>query len=152
MLFNDLCSQKSELEPSKSASGGVNQKYAEEKQEHGHSDLPPTPKETKEGWWHVDFDGAVSKEGAGEGIWIRPLEGEPKLFSYKLYFDCTNNVVEYEELVLGLKVLNNLNAKKIYIYGDSELIINQVKGSYQAKHPKLSSYRNMVLDLLESFK
>jgi hypothetical protein len=53
---------------------------------------------------------------------------------------------------LGLKVLKGLKAKKIYIYGDSELIINQVKGSYQAKHPRLRSYRNLVLDLLENFK
>lgn len=45
----------------------------------------------------MDLDGAVSKEGAKAGIWIRPPKGEPKLFSYKLYFDCTNNVAEYEE-------------------------------------------------------
>ena len=100
----------------------------------------------------MDFDGVVRKEGAGAGIWIRPPQGEPKLFSYKLYFDCTNNIAEYEALVLGLKVLKDLKAKKIYIYGDLELIINQFKGSYQAKHPRLRSYRNLVLDLLESFK
>ena len=100
----------------------------------------------------MDLDGEVNKEGAGVGIWIRPSEGEPKLFSYKIYFDCTNNVVEYEVLVLGLKVLKNLKAKKIYIYGYSELIISQFKGSYQAKHPRLRSYRNLVLDLLECFK
>jgi cupin superfamily acireductone dioxygenase involved in methionine salvage len=32
------------------------------------------------------------------------------------------------------------------------LIISKVKGSYQAKHPRLRSYRNLVLDLLENFK
>ena len=109
-------------------------------------------KEAQEGWWNMYFDGEVSKEGAGAGIWIRPPKGEPKLFSYKLYFDCTSNVVEYEALVLGLKFLKNMNAKKIYIFGDSELVINQVKRSYQAKHPRLRSYRNLVLDLLEYFK
>ena len=61
-------------------------------------------------------------------------------------------MAKYEALVLGLKVLKDLKAKKIYIYGDFELIINQVKGSYQAKHPRLRSYKNLVLDLLESFK
>jgi ribonuclease HI len=100
----------------------------------------------------MDFDRAVSKEGAGAGSWIRPPEGDPKLVSCKLYFDCTNNVVEYDALVLGLKVFKNLKSKKIYIYGDSELVINKVKGSYQAKHPRLRSYRNLVLDLLEFFK
>ena len=47
----------------------------------------------------MDFYGAMRKEGAGEGIWIRPPEGETKLLSYKLYFDCTKNVAEYEALV-----------------------------------------------------
>ena len=83
---------------------------------------------------------------------MRPPEGDPKLLSYKLYFDCTNNMVEYESLVLGLKELKGLKAKKVYIYGDFELIVNQVKGIYQTKHPRLKSYRNLVLGLLESFK
>ena len=100
----------------------------------------------------MDFDGAVSKEGSGEGVWIRPPVGEPKLLSYKLYFDFTNNVVEYEALVLGLRALKVLQAKKINIYGDSKLLIKKFERSYQAKHPRLRSYRNLVLDLLEDFK
>ena len=63
-----------------------------------------------------------------------------------------NNMAEYEALVLGIKVLKELKAKKVYIYGDFELIINQVKGRYQAKSPRLRSYRNLMLDFLESFK
>ena len=61
-------------------------------------------------------------------------------------------MAEYESLVMGLKVLKDLKANKIYIYGDSELIINKVKGIYYAKNPRLRSYRNIVLDLLESLK
>ena len=56
------------------------------------------------------FDGAVSKEGAGAGVLIKPPMGEPKLFSYKLHFKCTNNMVEYEALILGLKALKDLQA------------------------------------------
>ena len=100
----------------------------------------------------MDFDGAMSKEGVGAGIWIRPPKGEPNLFSYNLYFDCTNNIAKYEPLILGLKILKGLKAKKIYIYGDSELVVNQVKGSYQAKYPRLRSYVNLVLDFVEIFK
>ena len=49
-------------------------------------------------------------------------------------------------------MLKVLKAKKVYVYGDSKLIINQVKGIYQAKHPRMRSYRNLVLDLLMGFK
>jgi ribonuclease HI len=37
------------------------------------------------------------------------------------------------------------------VHGDSELIINQVKGIYQSKHPRLRAYMNLVLELLEEF-
>ena len=81
--------------------------------------------ELDEGWWHMDFDGAASKEGAGAGVWIGPPVGEPKLLSYKLHFKCTNNMVEYEALILELKALKDLQAQRINIQGDLELIIKQ---------------------------
>jgi ribonuclease HI len=101
--------------------------------------------------WNMSFDGTVSKEGAGVGVWISPPEVGTKLCSYKLAFECTNNMAEYEALILGLKVLKELGAKRIAVCGDSELIINQVKGIYQSKHPRLRAYINLALDLLEEF-
>ena len=53
---------------------------------------------------------------------------------------------------MGLRALKDLQDNKIDIYGDSKLVIKQVQGSYQAKHPRSRSYRNLVLDLLEIFK
>ena len=44
--------------------------------------------------------------------------------------------MEYEALIAGLKILRKLKAKKIAVYGDSELAIKQVKGEFQAKHPQ----------------
>lgn len=37
------------------------------------------------------------------------------------------------------------------MYGNLELVINQVKGEYQAKHPRLRTYCNAVLDILKTF-
>lgn len=45
-----------------------------------------------------------------------------------------------------------LKVKNVFIYGDSGLIINQFKGVYRAKHPRMRFYRNLVLDLLKSFE
>ena len=105
--------------------------------------------EEKSKWFTMHFDGACSKEGAGAGITISaPHFIEKKIFSCKFCFSCTNNVAEYEALVLGLKMSKVLKDKKVYRYGDSELIINQVKGIYQPKDPRMGSYRNLVLDLL----
>jgi ribonuclease HI len=101
--------------------------------------------------WNMSFDKAVNKEGVGASMWICPPKVGTKLFSYKLAFDCTNNMAEYEALILGLRVLKELGTKRIVVHGDSKLIINQVKGIYQSKHPRLRAYKNLVLDLLEEF-
>ena len=90
------------------------------------SDGVSSAKGSDEGWWHMSFDGAASKKEPGAGIWIRPPMGEPRFLSYKLNFKCTNNMTEYEALILGRKALKGLQAQRINIQGDSELIIKQV--------------------------
>jgi ribonuclease HI len=103
-------------------------------------------------FWSMDFDGAVSKEGAGAGVWLHNHQKRySENHSYKLNFHCTNNVAEYEALMLGLKLLKKVGAKQIMVRGDSELIIKQIKGEYAAKHPRLRAYRNVVLDALKCF-
>lgn len=92
----------------------------------------------------MDFDKALGKEEAGIGSWIHgpinQLSNLPHnvwLCSYKLAFDCSNNEAEYEALIASLKILKKLGAKNIFVYGDSELLINQFKGKYQGKHPRM---------------
>jgi len=106
----------------------------------------------------MDFDGIVGNDGAGIGIWVHiPFFAPNKVpsnvwvCSYKLAFDCSNNEDEYEALIAGLKILRKLNAKRIVLYGDSELVIKKVKGKYQAKHPRMQAYRNAILDILKLF-
>ena len=61
----------------------------------------------------------MSRAGAGASAWISSLTHDVKLLSFKLYFECTNNVVEYEPLILRLSSLKTMKAKKIEVYGDS---------------------------------
>lgn len=59
--------------------------------------------EHKAQWFTMHFDGACNKEGVGAGITISaPYFIEHTNFFYKFYFNCTNNVAEYEALLLGL--------------------------------------------------
>jgi ribonuclease HI len=53
-------------------------------------------------------------------------------------------VVEYEALFLGLRVAREMGIQKVAVFGDAELVVQQVKNAYQAKHPRLRSYRNEV--------
>ena len=49
------------------------------------------------GIWYMDFDGSTCREGARAWVWMRPPGIHALRYSYKLYFDCTNNEAEYEE-------------------------------------------------------
>jgi ribonuclease HI len=71
--------------------------------------------------------------------------------SYKLEFETTNNVAEYEALVLGLRAAKDMKIEELAVFGDAELIVHQVKNMYQAKHPRLRTYKNEVWDLVDNF-
>ena len=97
------------------------------------------------------FDGSVAKVGPGTSVYIISPNRDFKYFSYKLTFECTNNVTKYEALLLGLHALKDLGAKWVQVFGDSELVKNQVNDSYQTKHPIMRSYKNEVWDMFGNF-
>lgn len=99
--------------------------------------------------WKINFDGSCNKTSAGVGVWIKNMN---QSFSYKLDFPCTKNIAEYEALLLGLQLLKQLEAQRISILGDSELIIKQIRGEYSTRNPRLREYQNVALDLLKTFE
>ena len=54
------------------------------------------------------FDGSSSKEGAGAGIVLISYGGDLVSLMYKLSFFTTNNIAEYEALILGLRAAKDL--------------------------------------------
>ena len=100
----------------------------------------------------MNFHGSCTKRTVGVGVWIRNTESDyAESHAYNLYFKCTNNITEYEALILGLTLLKKLGAHRIAVRGDSKMIIKQVNGEYTTKHPRLRAYRNDTMDLLKTF-
>jgi hypothetical protein len=82
------------------------------------------------GVWKMYFDGASSCEGEGVGVlFVAPRDEFIIPFSYRLQWDIdyTNNVCEYEALVLGLEAARKLKIENLIVYGDAELIVKQIK-------------------------
>jgi hypothetical protein len=73
--------------------------------------------------WKMFFDGASSSEGASAGVVFMSPCQEVMSLSYKLEFEATNNVAEYEALVLGMRAAKEMGIEEIAIFGDAELII-----------------------------
>lgn len=64
---------------------------------------------------------------------------------------CTNNVAEYFGLIAGLKHFKNspYTADHLNIEGDSELTINQMKGTYRINSRRLRPLFRQVTNLLK---
>jgi hypothetical protein len=73
--------------------------------------------------WKMFFDGASSSIGAGAGVVFKSPSQETISLSYKLEFEVTNNVAEYEALVLGLRATKEMGIREMAVFGDAELIV-----------------------------
>ncbi|CAL9005529.1 unnamed protein product, partial [Prunus brigantina] len=101
--------------------------------------------------WQLRVDGASNQKGAGAGVVIITPDGTLLEQAIMLSFPASNNEVEYEALLAGLRLAKELAIKKLAIYSDSQLITNQALGEYMAKHPRMILYLDKVQELLKAF-
>jgi ribonuclease HI len=118
--------------------------------------LAPIEEETNEDRvdeiWYMHFDGAFSRAGKGVGIVIQSPSGQEFKFAYRLEFDATNNVAEYEALLLGLEIYKHMGVKCLNIKGDLDLVIQQLQSKFACKSERLKSYKNAIWDSIEDLE
>ena len=68
-----------------------------------------------------------------------------------MYMD-SNNVAEYEALPHGLRIAVSMGIQRLEVHGDSNLAISQINGDFDAKDPKMATYRNAVLKMSARFE
>ena len=98
------------------------------------------PKET----WTVQTDGSATKKVGRVGVALISPEREILKYAVSLQFSATNNEAEYEALLIGLSLAKALGAKNLIVQADSQLIIGQVKGDYEAKEERMQKYLKIV--------
>jgi ribonuclease HI len=67
--------------------------------------------------------------------------GDRLLYVIRLHFRVTNNVMECEALVNGLRITVKLRVQWLYIRGDSDLVVNQVMGESNCRDSCMAVYR-----------
>lgn len=102
-------------------------------------------------FWKLFYDGSKSNEGAGAGCVLVSPEGDKTMLTCRLEFECTNNTVEYEALVQGLYKAIRLGVKYLQVFGDSEIIIRQVRNTIHYLSGHLKHYQSLVQDLTKHF-
>ena len=91
------------------------------------------------------------KQGSGVGIRLTSPTGEVLEQSFRLNFEATNNIAEYEALFAGLNLARGLKIEKIRAFCDSQLVANQFNGEYTARDERMEAYLTHVQNLAKNF-
>jgi ribonuclease HI len=87
----------------------------------------------------------------GAGAVLVGENGEVVSTAKRFLGHCTNNIAEYQALILGLEEALRRGYRAISIYLDSELIVRQIQGVYRVKNPTLKPLMADVRALLDRF-
>lgn len=100
------------------------------------------------------FDGGSRSNGltSGAGCYIEYEHGKIIYEGYKFLGNTTNNVAEYNGLILGLKNLNKYHDSKIIVKGDSKLVIEQINENWKVRAIHLIPLWKEAKNLAKNFK
>ena len=94
--------------------------------------------------WDVYVDGASNQKGSGVGLVLMSPEKVVIEKSLRLNFSATDNEAEYEALLEGMVIVQRMGGKSIKLFSDSRLVVDQVRGEFEAKDERIQGYLSQV--------
>ncbi|KAK1615603.1 hypothetical protein QYE76_021120 [Lolium multiflorum] len=101
--------------------------------------------------WVMHFDGSKQHQGSGAGVTLKSPTGEELQYVLQIHFEATNNMAEYEALLHGLRIAKEIGIKHIICCGDSDLVAQQVAGTWNARNSVMAAYRDEVDEIAKCF-
>ncbi|KAL0455193.1 UNVERIFIED_CONTAM: hypothetical protein Slati_0858500 [Sesamum latifolium] len=101
--------------------------------------------------WLLHVDGLSMAQGSGASIVITSPQGEDLEFTIKFDYKASNNEAEYEALVIGMRMAHEAGAKHLLAYSNSQLIVKQIEGTFEAKEESIIQYLMQIKELKTSF-
>ncbi|GKC53813.1 reverse transcriptase domain-containing protein [Tanacetum coccineum] len=95
--------------------------------EHPEEDTLDTPIEVEEELskpWILFTDGSSCADGSRAGLILTNLEGAEFTYALRFRFEATNNEAEYEALIAGLRIAEEMGVKNLQENVDSRLVAN----------------------------
>ncbi|XP_066333602.1 uncharacterized protein [Miscanthus floridulus] len=102
-------------------------------------------------YWMMYFDGLVIAPGSGARVVLIFLDGSRLCYTIHLHCLASNNAAEYEAPINGMHITIKLGATRLYVHGDSELVIDQVMKESSYKSPLMAAYCQEVRKLKDKF-
>ncbi|GKV13259.1 hypothetical protein SLEP1_g24299 [Rubroshorea leprosula] len=102
--------------------------------------------------WTLYVDGASNSKGAGARAVLIGPEHFRSEHALKFNFEATNNMAEYEALLLELRLAVELKVTSLQVYSDSQLVVNQVNSLCEVADPVVAKYLALVSKLKCQFE
>jgi ribonuclease HI len=97
------------------------------------------------------FDNSLKLESAGAGVLLISLTGEQLKYVMQIFWKVSNNKAEHEALLHELRLTASLGIKRLLVYGDSAVVINQVNKSWDRNKENMDAYCLEVRKLENKF-
>ncbi len=101
---------------------------------------------------NVDGGSRGNPGPAAIGVVVRTADGEVLADAAEPIGTATNNVAEYRALIRGIELAAQNGATQIQLYGDSELVVKQVRGEYRVKDAGLKPLHAEARAALSAFE
>jgi ribonuclease HI len=102
--------------------------------------------------WTMNFDGSKRLEGAGAGVILVSPQGYKMKYVLRMTFpNASNNEAEYEALIHGMKMAKACGATRLKIFGDSQLVAQQVMNQCDAVNDSMIAYKEVYNELEKLF-
>ncbi|XP_071695404.1 uncharacterized protein [Rutidosis leptorrhynchoides] len=101
--------------------------------------------------WELYTDAASGLEGAGVVLLLTGPNKEEHTYALRFNFKVTNSEAEYEALLAGLRLAKEIGVKKLQAYVDSQLVANQINGTFDAHDEGMQAYLALAGSLINEF-
>ncbi len=99
---------------------------------------------------YIDGSSIGNPGDSGYGVVIKDEHGSTKEILGGYIGNATNNIAEYQALIACLGLVEKYDLKKLIIYSDSQLVVNQVKGLYKVKKQHLKKLFDKVQNIINA--
>ena len=97
------------------------------------------------------FDGSLKLDGGGTRVLFISPKGEQLKYVFQILFKFSNNESEYEALQDSLRLAVSLGIKRLLVYGDSLLVVQQVNKEWDINKDTMDAYVEEIRKLENKF-
>jgi ribonuclease HI len=105
-----------------------------------------------DGAWRAARAKAAAILTPPSGIKLLCRESPSRLHFSKETDKCTNNITEYEAILLGLRKLRAIGAQRCILRTDSNVVVGQIEKECIAREPTLKKYLALLRRMEKNFK